>query len=49
MATELMESTQLPIPEIAMRCGFTSLSNFYRVFKSVQGISPAKYIKQLKF
>lgn len=47
MATELMESTDLSIEEIAIKCGFTSISNFYRVFKNVQGITPVKYIKQI--
>lgn len=47
MSTELMQSTDLTIQEIAYQCGFTSLSNFYRVFKAIHNISPAKYIKQI--
>ncbi|MEF9958804.1 MAG: AraC family transcriptional regulator [Niameybacter sp.] len=46
MAIELMESTDLSIQEVASQCGFSSLSNFYRVFKGRYGSSPAKYIKQ---
>lgn len=46
MATELMESTELTIEEIATKCGFSSLSNFYRVFKKIYKVSPAKYNKQ---
>lgn len=49
MATELMESTPLTVSEIAMQCGFNSVSNFYRVFKALQGVSPVKYVKQIKF
>lgn len=47
MATELMQSTDLTIEEIATKCGFSSLSNFYRVFKKIHEISPAKYSKQM--
>nr|WP_307992221.1 AraC family transcriptional regulator [uncultured Niameybacter sp.] len=47
MATELMQSTDLTIDEIAIKCGFSSLSNFYRVFKKIYKVSPAKYSKQI--
>ncbi|MDA3730847.1 AraC family transcriptional regulator [Niameybacter massiliensis] len=46
MAIELMESTDMPIQQVASESGFSSLSNFYRVFKGRYDISPAKYIKQ---
>lgn len=47
MAVELMKSTDLSIQEIASKCGFKTISNFYKVFKERYDISPAKYIKQL--
>lgn len=47
MAAELMKNTDLSIQEIASQCGFSSLSNFYKVFKERYGLSPAKYIKQI--
>jgi AraC family transcriptional regulator len=39
-ATELLRSTRLPIPDIAVRCGFTDQSGFNRSFKRIYGISP---------
>ncbi|MHB9142657.1 MAG: helix-turn-helix domain-containing protein [Paludibacter sp.] len=36
------------IDTIAFNCGFGSRSSFYRVFKRVYGISPAKYRKQFR-
>lgn len=47
MAIELMQSTDLTINEIATKCGFSSLSNFYRVFKKTYKVSPAKYSKEM--
>lgn len=43
MATELMQSTELGLEEVALRCGFSSVSNFYRVFKQIYKVSPGKY------
>jgi AraC-like DNA-binding protein len=39
-ATELLKNDQLPIKTIASNCGYTEVSNFYRDFKSVYGVSP---------
>ena len=39
-AVELLKNDQLPIKTIASNCGYTEVSNFYRDFKSVYGVSP---------
>lgn len=39
-AKELMKNTSLGSKEIAARCGFYNMSNFYRLFKKQTGISP---------
>ncbi|MGL4737125.1 MAG: AraC family transcriptional regulator [Cellulosilyticaceae bacterium] len=46
MATELMQTTDLDLEEIARQSGFSSVSNFYRVFKKVYNMSPGQYNKQ---
>lgn len=46
-ACGLIEDGSLSIIEIAGRCGFSSLSNFYRAFHQFVGLSPRKY-SQLK-
>lgn len=45
MATELMQSTNLHIDDLAYKCGFSSISNFYKVFKETYGITPMNYMK----
>lgn len=42
-AKMLLVSTPKTVSEIAYFCGFTSLSNFYRVFKDAVGMSPTEY------
>lgn len=44
-AKELLISTSLKINEICYECGFTSHSNFLRLFKKSQGVSPMQYRK----
>ncbi|MFN6018219.1 MAG: AraC family transcriptional regulator [Verrucomicrobiota bacterium] len=39
-ATRLLESSSLPITEIAAICGFENLSYFHRLFRAHQGITP---------
>lgn len=39
-AKELMRTTTLSSKEIAAKCGFCNMSNFYRLFKKQSGISP---------
>lgn len=38
-----LEETEDQITNIAMNCGFTGLSNFYRVFRQQVGVSPKEY------
>lgn len=44
-AKRLLETTDLPVTEIALRSGFPNVSYFIRTFKSSYGISPLKYRK----
>jgi AraC-like DNA-binding protein len=39
-AAELLNDCSIPIKTIASSCGYTVVSNFYRDFKIVYGISP---------
>ena len=39
-ATRLLESTTLPVTEVAAVCGFENLSYFHRCFRAHQGITP---------
>lgn len=38
---------EIPMKNICDECGFSSYSNFYRVFKAVYGVSPTDYRKYL--
>lgn len=44
-AKELLLSTDLKIADICYECGFTSTSNFLRIFKKAVGISPLQFRK----
>lgn len=44
-AKRLLEVTDLPVTEIALRSGFPNVSYFIRTFKGSYGISPLKYRK----
>lgn len=44
-ACGLMENSDLSMTEIAARCGFASLSNFYRAFHQFVGMPPREYRK----
>lgn len=44
-AKKLLETTDLPVTEIALRSGFPNVSYFIRTFKDTYGISPLKYRK----
>lgn len=39
-AAELLKDCVMPIKTIASHCGYTVVTNFYRDFKNVYGISP---------
>ncbi len=42
-AKSLLQMTQLPIQEVAARCGFNDSSYFCRIFKKYNGLSPIQY------
>lgn len=42
------DSEIVSLPDLASSVGFTSLSNFYSIFKQSVGLSPAAYIKTLE-
>lgn len=46
MAKRLLETTDAPISEIEVQCGFNTSGHFSRVFKAETGISPLDYRKQ---
>jgi AraC-like DNA-binding protein len=41
-AGRFLEQPDLPIKEIAHECGYDDVSNFYRDFRKVHGMSPQK-------
>lgn len=43
LARELLAATDLPIEEIAHRCGYENMSSFARVFKATEGKTPGEY------
>lgn len=42
-ATQMLNTSDADVLEIAQACGFNNLSNFYTAFKRITGKSPAKY------
>lgn len=46
-AAQMIAQDQNLIGNIAYDCGFGSLSNFNKVFKSIKGLTPTEYKKQL--
>lgn len=44
-AAELLQTTDLPLEEIANRCGFTNLLTFRRNFKAVMNMNPSDFRK----
>ena len=42
-ASYLLTSTDLPVTQVAMDCGFNDLSYFIRSFKKYKGVTPKKY------
>jgi AraC-like DNA-binding protein/ligand-binding sensor protein len=45
-AEELLRNRALGIMEISIRCGFGSISQFYRYFKQIKGVSPKELRKK---
>ncbi len=44
-AKEFLAATDLPIKDIAGKCGFENIETFYRAFRKVQNITPGDYRK----
>lgn len=44
-AQEMLLKTELPVIDVARNCGFSSLSTFFRVFKTGTGYTPSQYRK----
>ncbi|MEX0603770.1 MAG: AraC family transcriptional regulator [Marinobacter sp.] len=48
MAEEYLTRSNLPIPEIALRLGFSETASFHRKFKSSAGVPPGEYRNEKK-
>lgn len=46
-ATDLLESTKLPISEVANHVGYDDYNYFTKKFKALKGVTPSKYRKSL--
>ena len=44
-----LNTTRLPIQEIAANCGFMDVNYFTRVFRKVHGMSPREYRNKMQF
>ena len=47
-ACYLLRETEYPVHDIAMECGFASISNFNKQFRETEGISPRDFRAQFK-
>lgn len=47
-AKELLESSQIPVTEIAEEVGYDNISYFYKIFKNKYGKTPKQYREQLE-
>lgn len=48
LARRLLQDTDIPVPEVAKRCGFGDYTRFISVFGSVAGTSPGRYRKHYR-
>ncbi len=48
ISMELLAKTEYPVKEIAVRCGFSSVQNYIRVFKKYAGKTPGQYREKVK-
>ena len=48
-AERLMADSSYPITEVAMQCGFASLTTFNRAFKKAKGCTPTEFRKMYKY
>lgn len=49
MAKDLLNQEELSVGEIAVKCGYTNLSNFSAMFKRETGKNPIDYRKMKSF
>lgn len=42
-ARELMETTDLPVTDVAIKCGFADVNNFIRAFRQTYSVPPGKW------
>lgn len=47
-ARHLLESSPLPIEEVAQQCGYDHANSFTRIFKRTYGMTPREYRKQVR-
>ncbi len=47
-AASLLVDSQMPVVEISYCCGFNTISNFNRTFKSVKGVTPSEFRESYK-
>ena len=47
-ATLLLVDSTMTVVEISYKCGFNSISNFNRIFKSVKGVTPTEFRESYK-
>ncbi len=43
MAEQMLDASALPVSEIALQCGFVSISTFNRIYKQYRGCTPSQY------
>jgi AraC-like DNA-binding protein len=46
LAKELLKTTALTIEDIAVKCGYSDISYFTKVFKKTEGVTPIEYKQQ---
>jgi AraC-like DNA-binding protein len=44
-AQNLLKKQEADMEQIYIRCGFSNLQHFYRVFRKISGMAPGKYLK----
>jgi LacI family transcriptional regulator len=47
-AKELLERTDMPVEQVAERCGFKDVKRLYVVFRSFTGMTPARWRRQFR-
>jgi AraC family transcriptional regulator len=47
-AKRMLASTEIPLVEITLACGFSSQSHFTQRFRAVSGMTPRQYTRSLR-